>query len=194
MNRSAALVLLGLALGTGCSKKPEPELSAAASAAPAVTSAPAPPISTASAAAQRLLSLNQRFEREAGQRPKDTPRVEDVLAAFEQQGLTCQDRRQHLAAPFRARYCFGARTDHDVAISICEYGDAHGAKLGRDESLKAFSAVQNREIFLNRSTTLTLRQGRPTAASQAVIRKLVEAFSKVPLPAAPAPSASASAG
>ncbi|MEO6420254.1 MAG: hypothetical protein ABIP39_12635, partial [Polyangiaceae bacterium] len=62
-------------------------------------------------------------------------------------------------------------------FSVCEYADEAAAKAGRATSLKALAGVPNREIAVNKKTTLTVRQPpTKTPASEAAARKAAQIF------------------
>lgn len=120
--------------------------------------------------------------KEAANRPTGTPRVEDVYAAITKAGFALEEQQQHLASPFKASYCVGAKTKPDIALSVCEYPNADVAQKGKAESEKI--RILNRELFLNGATTLTVRLGEKNEDSDAAKKKIVEAFSKVQAPPA----------
>ena len=186
-------VALGVAAGAcrAGSSEPSREKSGetAQPAACAIPSPPPPPSGSPSGSPppqpapslarpeDRLLDLNGRFQKEAASRPTGTPRVEDVFAAIGKAGFTFDEQRQHLASPFLAAYCVGAKTQNDVALSVCEYTSAEEAKRGLESSSQM--PIANRAIHLNVATTLTVRQGARSADSDAAVKKIVAAFAGV---------------
>jgi len=124
-------------------------------------------------------SLGERFDVEAHSRPSGTPKAEDVFAAFEKAGFPVTDRKQTLASTVAARYCIQGITKNSVTVSVCEYADEAAAAAGRDESVKAFAAIQNRDVFLRKATMLTLLQAPKTPASEAEAKRAAEIFSSM---------------
>jgi len=102
--------------------------------------------------------------------------VEAVFAAFTRAGVPVHGQFQHLASPIYAKYCMSAKTEHEIAMSVCEYESAAMAIKGKDESNKAFGSIPNRDIYVNKGTTLTLLQDPKTPASEAEYKLLVSAF------------------
>jgi hypothetical protein len=125
------------------------------------------------------LALADRLTREAAQRPSDTPKAEDVLAAVAKSGVPLAEEAQHLASPVGASFCVGARSPQNVAMSACEYADDAAATAGRDMSRKAFANVLHRDVVLNKKTTLTILQAPFDAQSQAAHDAAVAAFKKL---------------
>ena len=124
--------------------------------------------------------MQSMFRNESEHRPGAALRAEDVLAALEKRtDARFLEARQHLAQPFRARYCKGAKVAHELAISICEYDDAAAAKAGREVSLRSLASIPDRQIAVNGATTLTLRQTKKTAASAELADRLVTAFAEL---------------
>lgn len=117
------------------------------------------------------------FKTEADNRPTGTIKAEDVLAAFRKDGVELDKVRQHLGRPYGARYCVGAMAGTAVAISVCEYIDPDAANAGAEASRKLVLA--NREIQINQSTSLTVREVEKTPAADALAKKLFESFGKL---------------
>lgn len=191
---SHRVAIFGLALyASACSKDPPKQdqpsqpaattsIQAASSSANAPDPGPIPPMNMA--------SIPERFANEAAHRPKGTVRVEDVFDAFTKAGVTLREQRQHLASPFKAKYCVGAQAGHDLHMSICEYDDDKTAMEGRQMSEKAFATIARRDLYQNKATTLTIRRNDNDSGDVALRDKLVDLFNKVPAPAATAPAAS----
>jgi hypothetical protein len=188
------LVSLGIA---ACSKAPKetdpPTPTVQSAVAPASASAAPSAVATPSSSnAYRLppntpsafLPLGDRFAVEANDRPKNTARVEDVVAAMKAKGVPVKELQQHLASPFEAKYCMGVEVDVDIHLSICEYADEKTATSGREASLKAFSTVPGRSIYRNGATTLTVREGTKNAVNDATVAKMLNAFQDVKPPPA----------
>jgi hypothetical protein len=191
----ASLLAWGLAFGVaGCSNcgssgsGSSSTSTASVAATPTSTTPPPRPAVPASDASlggpanpeDRLLDLQGRFVKEAANRPTGTPRVEDVYGAIAKAGFPLEEQQQHLASPFKASYCVGAKTKPDIALSVCEYPSVEIAQKGKAESEKI--KILNRELFLNGATTLTVRLGDENVDSEAAKKKIVEAFSKVQPP------------
>jgi hypothetical protein len=164
----------------------QPASTASIKAAESPASATAAKLDPGPLPPMNMASIPERFSIEQMQRPTGTPRAEDAFAAFEKEGATLKETRQHLASPFKAQYCVGTKTGNDVNISVCEYKDEATAKEGRDMSLKAFGNTK-RDIWMNKSTTLTIRRGDDGAADKALQDKLVAAFQKLEAPKTPSP-------
>lgn len=118
--------------------------------------------------------INALFQVEAANRPAGALRVEDALAAFRRSGVELHAERQHLARPYGARYCVGAKSGTELVLSVCEYVDAAAAEAGSAVSRKI--PLQNREIHLRRSSSLTVRLLRKTAESEALAAQLFARF------------------
>jgi len=186
---SASLLSAGCSNCSGSGGSPGSTTSSSASVPASVAASPvrAPPPPPAGDASwgpadpkDRLLDLQGRFVKEAANRPKGTPRVEDVLAAFKKAGFTLEDEKQHLASPYHASYCVGAKAQPGIAMSVCEYTEPTAAAKGKGESEKM--PIENREVYLNGATTLTVLQFPKSADSEQAKKKLVDTFSKVPVP------------
>jgi hypothetical protein len=113
------------------------------------------------------------FQNEAANRPGGTIKVEDALAAFRDAGVELDTIRQHLARPYGARYCVGAKSGA-IALSVCEFIDAAAANAGAEMSRKLVLA--NREIRINQATSLTVREIDKTPAADALAQKLFARF------------------
>jgi len=122
------------------------------------------------------------FQNEAANRPTGTIKAEDALDAFRKDGIELDSVRQHLARPYGARYCVGAKSGTVVALSVCEYIDTAAAHAGAELSRKVVLA--NREIRINRATSLTVREVEKTPAADAMASKLFESFAKLSAPQA----------
>ncbi len=187
MNRSTNLLTLALVLGVAaaaaCTKtadKPEATSLAAVRPDPPSTPAahPGPVASTASPTAPGVFPntpIMGRFALEAKNRPDGGLRAEDVYRSFERAGAKVTDERQHLASPFRARYCVGAAVADKVALSVCEFASPEEARAGRDESTRML-VVPNRTVYANRTATLTVREESRTAENDALAALLVKTF------------------
>lgn len=124
-------------------------------------------------------SIGGMLQAEQLARPSGTPRAEDVIAALGKDGVVVEDVKQHLGAPVGAKYCVGGTTKNGVAMSICEYESATAAEAGRATSQKAFGAIEGREIFLRKATTLTMLQSAPTDATRAEVKRAAAALEKL---------------
>lgn len=114
--------------------------------------------------------------REAKQRPTGTPSAESVLDALEAKGLKLERRRQVLARIVGASFCMTGLFAGGASVSVCEYPDEAAAAKGRDLSLEKFKALPNRQIFVNKKTTLTLTSTGDGGASD-VAEKVKTIFS-----------------
>lgn len=164
------LSLAGLgALLAGCNKsQPRNEATPPASASP-------PEAARATAAlADNPRDITALFQVEASNRPAGALRVEDALAAFRRSGVELHAERQHLARPYGARYCVGAKAGTELVLSVCEYVDAAAAAAGIAVSRKI--PLQNREIQLRRSSSLTVRLLQKTPESEALAARLFARF------------------
>lgn len=162
----------------GCSK-PAPQAEVADAAPPVIASAVASTVPSARPV-QPVFSLGDKLEVEKHDRPTATPKAEDVYAAFEKSGFVLTEKQQHVASVFGAKFCLGAKSDPEMAYSVCEYADEAAAKAGRESSIKALAVVPNREISVNKKTTLTVRQpATKTSASEAAAKKAAQVFAKL---------------
>lgn len=172
---------------------------AAASSGASSGSIPAIPLSLTPSA---YMSIPERFASEAIHRPPGlVVRAEPTTAAFRKAGLAITDEKQHLASPYQAKFCVGAKAKLDeVTFSICEYDTEKQATEGAALNDKSFKFVKNRQTHRNGATTLTILEATKNDENDAVVKKLVEIFqAQKPAPApgadggAASPSASVSA-
>jgi hypothetical protein len=179
---AASLVgLFGVLAIAGCKSKPE-NASASATAPPRAAASSVTSATAATAPAghggRPVVTIQDKLENEKGARPTDTPKAEDVYAALGKNGLPIREERQHVASIFGAKYCLGGKSGV-LAYSVCEYESPEAAKSGRDMSLKTL-AVPNRAIFVNKKTTLTVRQPPlATKESEAATQKSADVFAKL---------------
>jgi len=99
------------------------------------------------------------------------------VSAFQKAGLSVTDQRQHLGRPFGARYCWGAKSGVDVALSVCEYVDRSSAEKGAEQSRQA--SAPHREVRINQATSLTVRRIKNDATSAALSERLFDEFAKL---------------
>ena len=170
-------------IAMGCSKPSSPPSAVDAGAPSPSAESSAAPMASASAPAQAPsgpmlpnVGVANRMANEAKNRPTGTPRAEDLYAALAKAGMKVVEKNQHMAAPFGAQYCLGAEVEGQLALSVCEYGSEQAAKDGREMSLKAFKFVANREIFINKQTTFTVREKSKTAEIDAVAKRAQQLF------------------
>ena len=188
----AASVALTLLSGTlaGCSKSAAKMASTADSGGPSASAtqgATSTSVATSPATPPypgRSLNLGDKMMQEANTRPSGGLRADLVFTEFAKEGLRLgSPPKQHLGAPIGAAYCLGAESTAHVAISVCEYADETSAKKGRDQSLSAFNSIEheiaNREIFVNKATTLTMLQSLKGNDSEAESKRLVQQFAKL---------------
>ena len=162
-------------------QKPPSSASAATTASPA--SSPTASVAntpTASASADPFQSIMDRLKNEQQSRPHVAPSADDVFAAFGKTGVKLKEQKQHLGSPIAAAYCVGAKSDDEaLAMSVCEYKDEAASIAGAETSSKTFAAVQNRNVWRNKATTLAIIQVKKNASSDADEKKLVAAFTKL---------------
>jgi len=127
--------------------------------------------------AQNPRDITALFQNEAANRPVGGLSVERVRGALRAAGVELKEARQHLARPYGARYCLGARAGDGLALSICEYADADAAAAGAATSRKI--PLAHREISVNQATSLTIRKLEPSAANDALARRLFRAFANL---------------
>jgi hypothetical protein len=173
-------LFLMFVLGAGCSKKSEPPSPAAStSAAPppaaSAVASVAPPTSAVAPATPPGI-LAGALARESSLRPPPDPSVEKVIEAFNKTGTPMIEVKQHMAAPFLARYCVAAHTEADLYADICEYPDLAQTQKGKEESQRAFPSFKNRTFYSNRRTVLTLREVTPSPKSAEQVKTLSAAF------------------
>jgi len=193
LNRRSALVLATFAIFSvaGCDKSApsEPPAGSASSAAPtpAAPSASPPPAaapSTAEAAGTpgdvtpiEPGLLPGHLAQEARNRQKVKPSVEDVFSAFEALGAPVPKKEQTVASTWKASYCVGGYTAaHDMSINVCEYADAAGATAGRDMHEKVFPNMATLQTWSHKSTTLAIIEMKHDAPTDAIRKKLSDAF------------------
>jgi hypothetical protein len=185
------LALVGACRGGAAEPDRRDGAPASPGAATGTVAAPAPSAAGAAANVQPgasgarpdgVLDLGARFQREAALRPGGTPTVEDAFAAIERKGFKLDEQRQHLASPFNAAYCVGAKTTPDIALSVCEHASAEAAAKGRDESAKL--PIPNRTVHLRGATTLTVRLGTKGPEGDAAAKAIVGAFEALAIPKA----------
>lgn len=169
-----ALVVLALA---ACKSEPknEPKTTALVTSA-ASASTVAPPPSTPS----QLMDIPQRFAFEAAHRPTGTITAEQVFASFGEQGLVLTEVKQHLAKPFGAQYCKGAKAEKEQqAFSVCEFTSEAEAEAGI-ASAKVFG-TEKRDVIRNGNSLLIARwEGSNDAAKAESIFRSLKATSKAP--------------
>jgi hypothetical protein len=127
--------------------------------------------------AENPRDINALFQVESENRPLGGLRVEDALAAFRSAGIELHAERQHLARPYGARYCMGAKSGSELVLSVCEYVDAAAAEAGVTVSRKI--PLKDREIRVRRASSLTVRLLQKTPQSEALAARLFERFTKL---------------
>lgn len=123
-------------------------------------------------------TLAEQLAREAAERPTDTPRAEQVLAALQGAGLVLGEQRQYLGAPAGARYCYAASSMRGLWLSVCEFADAQSASEGRVRVLGK-RPPPGRTVLLNRTTTLLVQPPEGSAGAQAEARVAAETFGRL---------------
>jgi len=176
--KSLWVVFLGVSMSAACAKKSAEEAPtpiASATPVPTVTAAAAasvPPLPTAA------LGLFERLAKERASRPTATPRADEVIGAITKAGVKLDDESQVYAATVKASYCEAAKGS-DVFVSVCEYAGEAEAQAGRDYSAKTFAAIANRQIYVNKKTTLTIGQATPSPKGDADTKRAAAAFAKL---------------
>ncbi len=161
--------------------------SASASARRGLTKAPWTAVPSATAPVLANMGFGERFDIEKKSRPTGIkPNVEEVLGALESAGVHLAEKKQHLAAPFGARYCVGARVvpagsdDTLYHLSVCEFVSEDVAKMSRDYSDDTLSkSISDRSVYVNKQTTLTTREMSKTPENDALGAKIAETFDKL---------------
>ena len=176
VNRFLSLALVILA---ACKSDPKREPAPPAPAASASTlAAPGTPQPVPSTPAQ-LMDIPQRFAFEATHRPAGTITAEQVFTSFGEQGLVLTEVKQHLAKPFGASYCKGAKAEKEQqAFSVCEYETAAEAEAGIG-SAKAFG-TDKRDVIRNGNSVLIARWEAADAGKAEQIFRSLKAPSKTP--------------
>ncbi len=190
MNRRPSDVVVALSVAwlfpfaASCKSAPKSDPAAASATAPS-TSASAAPVVQGSASATpaypgRGASLGDKFTQEAANRPAGAMRAEEVFAAFQKGGMKLKEApKQHMGSPVGAMYCAGATSEANLAMSVCEYRDEAAAKKGREESATAFKAIPNRDVYINKQTTLTILQNPKGPESEAESKRIIAQFAKM---------------
>ena len=173
---SVVCALLACGAASSCAKSSAPKLDGPALvSAPALSAVASEPMRRPTAPpTQNPRDFAAMFQNEAQNRPSGTIKAEDVLEAFREAGVELDSVRQHLGRPYGARYCVGAKSGTVLALSVCEYVDQAAANVGAEVSRKIVLA--NREIRINRATSLTVREIEKTPAADAAANKLFERF------------------
>lgn len=164
------LAFCGAIVGCGKTGESKSHVAPAASVSSSARQETAPP-------PQNPRDFGAMFQNEADNRPTGTIKAEDAIAAFRRDGIELNTVRQHLGRPYGARYCVGAMSGTDVAVSVCEYIDAQAAQAGSEMSRKIVLA--NREIKVKQATSLTVREIEKSPAADAMSKRLFDAFAKL---------------
>ncbi len=172
-----SLLLAPLLFIAACSQAPADPGPASARHAARTTPAFARP--APEALAKRSMTTARRMDLEKASRSAATPRVEDVLVALGSAGVSVAEVKQHVAAPIGALYCVGAKTAHDVALSLCEYSDEASATTWRDANARTFRAIKTRDDYVNKTTILTILKPTATHESEADAQRAVSAFARL---------------
>ena len=195
------MIVVWAVLAPACTCNKSGEATADAGATPAsatvtpTSSAPAPTgdagpagpwvaVPGATAAILPNMGFAERFDTEKRARPNAKPNADDAYAALQASGLTLTEKKQHLASPLGARYCFAfaatAGTTALLQLSLCEYASADlaasSAKFSED-SLKG--AMPTRTVIPNKQIALVLRQDVMTPEGDAAKKKATDAFKKL---------------
>ncbi len=119
------------------------------------------------------------LQREASDRPKDTPSADRVLKTFADAGVAMQSTKQVLATALRAHYCEVASTTAGLGMSICEFDDADQAKAGRVRSETEFKAFGKRTMVVNAKTLLSLNPMVDNAKVEEEKEKVIALFTQL---------------
>jgi hypothetical protein len=155
------------------STAPPPATAATPAAAPAASPVPAREPTVEREGGEGLMD---DLAREAKQRPTGTPTAEAVLDALDAQGVKIERRRQVLARAVQASFCMTGLMAGGGSVAICEYPDEAAATKGREVSLEKFKALPNRQIFVNKKTTLTLTSTGDAGGSDVLAEKVKTIF------------------
>jgi hypothetical protein len=176
---SVAIVAVAFLTATGCSKR--------SNSGPATSStltsveAPAPSADLGvddnpTPAPRARPPLEAAFEAERASRPQGVITVEKVLAALRDNGVALHDEKPHLGAVLAAKYCIGAKTTEDIALSVCEYDSEEHAKKGLESSRTRFASIPNRDSVRNGQTLLIVRRPSDTPALDATRDRITSVF------------------
>lgn len=166
MRTPILIALLIAAASVGCKAQP----AAVEAKAAAAKAAPKPP------EAPYMHSIPETLKQEAASRPAGTPRAEDLIEAAKKKGIAFAEPKQVLANKAGAKFCSMTSSPTGLEISVCEYGGEADAKQGHDFSLKAFAAIPNRDLYVNRKTVLTVLRGQSTPPIEAEAKQAAELF------------------
>lgn len=119
-----------------------------------------------------------KLQHEAKNRPADTPKIEDVVAALRAKGLKVRDPEQGLGATIRARYCAVAMMESGLGFSMCEFGDEKSMAIGREIAEKQYHFA-GRSFYTRKTTLLGMRPVKETDETKKDAAALVEAFEKL---------------
>jgi hypothetical protein len=127
-----------------------------------------------SARGPALSGFRGRLEQESKDRPAVPLKAEDVLAAFEKDGIVLDRKRQQMASPHFARYCMSAHTGEKVQITVCEHESAERA----DEHVAATQKLERpeRRIAKSGTTTVLTRRDLNNDAEGPVVDKIMRSF------------------
>ena len=205
LRRIAVPLVVSLACsGIGCKSKDPTGQGAPSASAATVTSSTLPAVSgsaghkspvrvpwaaipSATAALLPNMGINERFEIEARSRPSGIkPNVEEVLGALDAAGVKLLEKKQHLGSPFGARYCVGARVVNAAGdatlfhLSVCEFVSEDVAKMSREYSEQSLaSTIPDRSVYLNKQTTLTMREMTKSPDNDALGAKIIDTYKKL---------------
>ncbi len=182
---SVLLIALSIGAGGACAKKPDEVATTQLKAGAGTTNEPAPSPAAlttapaeATAIADATMGLFERLAKERASRPNGTPRADAVISGLKKAGIDVNEENQVYAATVKASYC-EATKGKNVYLSICEYADEPLAAAGRDYSMKTFAMVPNRQIFVNKKTTLTVAQATHTPEGDIEAKAVGELFAKM---------------
>jgi hypothetical protein len=130
------------------------------------------------------LNIGERFNMESKARPAGAIKAETAYGAINDAGFAVTEQKQHLASPYGARYCVGAKIADDKKVpqmdaSVCEYISNEVAIIGRDRSAEGLKVVPNRTVIANKQTTLTVREYTRSPENDALVQKVIAVFQKL---------------
>jgi hypothetical protein len=186
--RVGPALLLGAALlfpVSGCSRKQQQGASAGAAASQQVAAAPAA-VANIPASAMPVVAMPRnagplagKLQEEAASRPNAPIKAEAVFALVQQKGIELHEIQQYMGSPIGAKYCAGAKTPTDVFLSVCEFQDPDSAAKGKEKSEAAFGALSLRQLVVNRTSLLTLRDLGKTPESAEQAKLLATTFASL---------------
>ena len=180
-SRSLVIVSL-LSSGAGCKAAPDKGdgHSGVATSAVMASGAPSTEIAAPQPSVPALMDIPGRFQYEAAHRPRGALTGEQFFDVVTAAGEVLTERKQHLANPFGAQFCQGAKAEREQHYySVCEFMNEADAEAGIASAEKFGTA--RRKAIRNGSSLLIARYDGTSDTSKAerIFRSLK------PLPPAP---------